>query len=346
MGSNKEIQQSNLVAQSNAISRAIYSCSVEARRLIAMAMEVYEKEKPANHTVSFTASDFWKALGLKPGGKTRRLVKAAIEEAIKTIIKIEYEDYSFEAMPWFIYTLGSTKFVQELKKEMMWDWDKITMRLNPILAERLGALKFVGFTTLELQDVGKLKSLYAIRFYEIARSWMGKAGQDGNRPGEWWFKYSIEELRHVLNVDPKKYKVTNDFRKKVIELPLREIKDSGIGISIDADYEKGRRGRRLADVWFSCKLLKSGERDVTPDTEQREIEWYETNQPEKFEECLDEVIKSDPERDLPWVSEDIKRESKKPDALELIKKKYPEIKPPWLLANKTKKKKTDTLKTS
>jgi plasmid replication initiation protein len=247
----KEIPE--VVKQANEISRAMYDLGPYARKLVAVAMSLMSPEE-GKYTVSFKATEFLDAIGLeyrKQGTKTKDRIKAAVRECLNSHIEIERDNGDWEGYTWF-----TESKLQNFKFEWDWGWDKITMTFNPKLGDIIKAFK-IGYSKINLVDLGKLQSRYAIRFYEMAISLAGFAGQDGNRRGEWYFEMSLDDIRSRFMLEKKRYKVTKDFRVNVIDKPIEEINSSGIGLRITPEYI--RKGKRLIGARFNCRYVKRGE---------------------------------------------------------------------------------------
>jgi len=270
-----KVQETDFVLQPNAISQAMYSLGTNARRLVAMAMSLVPDEEN-DYTVTFSLLDFITTLGLKDGQKTRLALQAAAEECMGNLIKIHKPNDDYELFTWFDYAKLShyvdpaaatgldRKSARKLKQEMLGPskpWDTITMQFNPKLGEAIKQFK-KAYAKISLADLGKLQSRYAIRFYELALSYAGFAGKDGNKPGEWYFKYTVAELRALFQIPNSQYKITGNFRTKIVDLPIAEINQAGIGLEIKANPEK--QGRRLAGFHFNCRFTSRNERNVTP----------------------------------------------------------------------------------
>jgi hypothetical protein len=231
------------------ISRSIYSVSIHARRLIAMASALLP-EKEGDYKVSFNVRDLIGSLGITWGGEQKKYLRAAVEEALGATIKINMPNGDWVGYTWFT-ECRLTNF----RLEVEWGWGTIHMEFNPKLGEALKKLK--GFATLNLMDLGKLQSRYAIRFYEIALSYAGFAGKDGNRRGEWYFDMTLQDIRIRFDISPNKYKLTKDFRVYIIDNSIEEINNARIGLWIEPEYQ--RSGRYLAGVRFKCRWIKRDE---------------------------------------------------------------------------------------
>jgi plasmid replication initiation protein len=162
---------------------------------------------------------------------------------MKSVITVETEKIikgkrKWEKYTWFTYA----KYDEET--------GKATMTFSSELAAVLLEIKRL-YAKINLADVGKLQSKYAIRLFEMAKSYESMAGKDGNESDAWYFERSLNEFRELFGIDSEAYKETRDFRKKVIEEPVKEINQAGIGLEIKSEGIK--RGRNLVALRLNCK---------------------------------------------------------------------------------------------
>jgi plasmid replication initiation protein len=270
------------VIQPNVISQAIYNLNPYARKLIAMAMSLISL-KEGEYTVSFKVADFINSLGMefrKQGNPTKEYIKAAVKECLNSHIEINKPNGDWKGYTWFIESE-----LQDFKSGSTSGWSKITMTFNPKLGEVIQAFKR-AFAKISLADLGKLHSRYALRFYELALSYAGFAGKDGNRSGEWYFDKTLDDLRILFQIDKKKYPKTGDFRTYVIDNPLKEINNARMGLWIEPQYL--REGKRLMGARFMCLWVKGDEAIIgTPMTEEEQlIKEY----PEEFGELFKQEL--------------------------------------------------------
>lgn len=97
------------------------------------------------------------------------------------------------------------------------------------------------FTQYQLKNIIGMKSVYGIRLYEILRCDDNKA-----RGEKYIFKYSIKNLREVLNCESK-YKQIKEFKEKVIEKAIQEINNNS-DLFVSTEYIK--TGRKITDIKF------------------------------------------------------------------------------------------------
>jgi hypothetical protein len=322
------LKKREFVIQPTAISRSIYSASTFARRLMAMAMSLLptEPKEESDYEVSFHVAEFLEALGMEKGGDTGYALHAAVQECCGKIIEIPSLN-AFKCYTWF--TSASLEMPPgeylDMRQGKGWNWDKISFTFNPELAHTIGDFR-KQYSMIDLLDFGKLQSRYAIRIYELALSFQGYAGKGENTEDNWFFIKTIEELRLLFKIEPHKYKVKSDFRKKVIDYPIEEINKAELGIFIETESVK--QGRWLQHIKFHCKWIKKGDPiPVNPATETgKEDDDFIMEHMEEFEKLRAEALKTRQEQpDLPiikarpeWVA--LAAEA---DALETLRKRYP-----------------------
>jgi plasmid replication initiation protein len=118
-----------------------------------------------------------------------------------------------------------------------------------------------GYCELLLSDVAELKSFYAFRWLEMARSYESLAGQKGNKKNEWWFGRSVEEIRELFGIEKDEYKDFAELRRRVIEGPIAEINKSKIGIELTPEYIQDKYDKRVKKgVKIHCRRKQTREK--------------------------------------------------------------------------------------
>ena len=271
------------ILQPNAISRAIYDMSTNARRLIGMAMALIppNAEKPADYRVKFSVSEFEKALGLPKGKKSREIIIAAVRECLDSHIEIFLPNGDWKGWSWFVESCleFELNYIDRIEldhipivkgEDCNYNcWSNIVMEFNYHLGETLKQFKR-AYSEIRLENLGRLQSKYAIRYYEIAQSFAGFAGKDGNPPNTWYFDYSIMEIRTIFSLAKSKYRVVNEFRRNVVDKPIAELNSSDIGLHITVEYV--RRGRKLVGFRFVCRHLANGDAKPANKTTQDDLD--------------------------------------------------------------------------
>ena len=104
------------------------------------------------------------------------------------------------------------------------------------------------FTAYQLRNILGMKSAYSIRIYELMKSYEFRQK----------IEFDLQDLKHKLNVeDVKSYAVYNDFRRKVLDVAVREINElSDLSIS----YKPIKKGNKFVSVVFSIRKKETNAR--------------------------------------------------------------------------------------
>ena len=232
------------VLQHNAISRSAHNFSATAKKLTAMAMALLPPDL-SGLSAAFTFGDFCTALGIPKGGETFSLFKNAVKECMESVIEVEGPPNKKGKKPWVMFHWFQLA-------EFNPDNGVCTMTFDKKLAEFLKELKKL-YSKINLSDLGRLQSRYALRIFEMAMSYASLQGKDGNEDQTWYMERTIPEIRKLFGIKPDEYQENYVFRRKVIEGPIKEINESGIGVEIKTEGIK--KGRSLTGFRFDCKKI-------------------------------------------------------------------------------------------
>lgn len=228
----------NILKIPNNFLRASYKCSATTQRMYFYSIFKYISSDKNQNSVSFSFSDFFSDLNLKDGQKTRTLIKESANEILDMKIVLEDNEKQYEvtnvfqsAKCVFTETTFSFKFTEDMKIF-------------------LDTLKEIGFSLFEINDLGKLKSFYALRYYLVALSFKGFKGKKGNEKNSWFFEYSVEDLRKLFDIQDNEYTQIGPFRNIVVDLPLKELNERNLGIQIVCTPVK--KGRKITGFHFDC----------------------------------------------------------------------------------------------
>jgi plasmid replication initiation protein len=232
------------VLQHNAISRSAHNFSGTAKKLTVMAMALLPTDL-STLSAAFTFAEFCAALSIPKGGETFSLFKEAVKECMESVIEVEGPPNKKGKKPWVMFHWFQLA-------EFNPDTGICTMTFDKKLAEFLKELKWL-YSRISLTDLGRLQSRYALRIYELAISYASLQGKDGNEDHSWYIARTLEELRKMFGIAAGEYKENREFHRKVIEGPIREINNAGIGVEIKSESIK--KGRSLAGIQFNCKKV-------------------------------------------------------------------------------------------
>lgn len=271
VGSIKKVQDLPTESlQPNQISQGLYKCSGMAKKLLAYTIAnlkiiTWKDRKQDEYETIFRTTDFIQALGFqKTGKKQKELIRDALCELQKSYIAIDTGE-KFETFPWVTHSVYAEKE------------KKIAIELNYHLGKALMEIK-KGYTVVELLELGKMQSFYAMRFYEIAKSLIGYAGKNGNKKQEWFFDFNIAELKALFQVTDYEGR-NNNFIKKVVEIPIEEVNKKS---SIHIEIEKIRQGREIDFIRFHCSTNEQLLPITKGDTQEIKDEKKAINDEEKY----------------------------------------------------------------
>ena len=74
-----------------------------------------------------------------------------------------------------------------------------------------------NFTSYFLENIANLNSTYSLRIYELLKQYQQKETLRG------FYKVRIDDLRTILNIDDKKYKLYGHFKDKVLRTAQQEL---------------------------------------------------------------------------------------------------------------------------
>lgn len=284
----------NVIAkQPNEFTNAIFKGTALAYKLILFALyRTVKEQNPINPNkrniyCAFTKNEFCERLGIPIGSKTIDLIKNATDELSESFLTLENsnsendQDVWLRKMPWF------------QRVEVMMN-GSVCLKFNQEIADFFDFK--IGYTALELLEIGNLRSFYAMRYYGFAKSKSGFCGENGNQRNKWWFELTEDEIRKIFEIGSEQYLERRDFVKKVIKNPCEEINEK-TNIKIELEYEKLGVGKykwrficsNKAEEVKKIKNLDSQKEISTKrqiDKENEEIRFYKTKYPEKFSEYL------------------------------------------------------------
>ena len=224
-----EVRTRLVVKSNDLIQKARFQLSLQEQKII---LYLISKIKPDDDDFvhqDFSIIDFCKVCGIDydNGGNYK-----AVKDAIKAL-----SDKSV----WLMLESGAETLVRWVNKA--WINKKsgiIKMRMDDDMKPYLLQLQS-RFTQYELFYTLAMRSQYSIRLYELLKSYEFKK--------KWTF--DIDELKRLLSAE--NYARFPDFKRKVIDISMREINDlSDLNIS----YQVIKTGRKFGKIEFYISLKK------------------------------------------------------------------------------------------
>lgn len=196
-------------------------------------------------TCSFSTKEFCDALGLSDGGQQRIQIETAIDKVFDEKIKLSNEEET-RWFHWFEDALYYHPKSSELEvSDIGVSKDKsILLTFHPgVLAIALN--QTAGYAYIDLQSYGKLKSTYALKWYQIIKSRYNMKGKWGNSYNQWTTEdMTIKDLKEMFNIGINLYEGrTNNLLTKVLKNPIKEINESGFNFTAEIIYKRGQNNR-------------------------------------------------------------------------------------------------------
>lgn len=239
----------DLVVKDNALVQAQFNLSLSEQRLVLLAIVEARNNGTmidANTLISIHASNYAKQFGTD--SKTAyKILKAASEVLEDKKIKfLEKSPKTGKLTPMNVPFLTKAGYEDHSGYIHL----RFSIEVIPLIT-RMG----IKFTSYEIQNIVKLTSGYAIRLYELIIQWRDNKGVTQ--------KYSIEELRSKLGVEPEQYTELYNLKIRVIDLAMKQInKHTDLTVS----YKQHKEGRTIVGLTFIFKFKTPKKlKDVTAD---------------------------------------------------------------------------------
>ncbi len=232
-----------------------YSFDIEKYKPINLLnKKTWKEEMWDDFTCSFTTKEFCDALGLSDGGQQRKQIEIAIDKAFDEKIKLSNENET-RWFPWFVEALYYHPKNSELENTNVGESNdkSISLTFHPgVLAIALNQAS--GYAYIDLQSYGKLKSTYALKWYQIIKSRYNMKSKWGNAYGQWTTEeMTIKDLKDMFNIGLNLYEGrTNNLLTKVLKNPIKEINDSGFNFTAEIVYKRGQNNR-VESFFILCK---------------------------------------------------------------------------------------------
>ena len=242
----------NLIVKDNALIEASHKLSESEQRLVLLAIlkgrEFCDSiEELKDKELIIHAEDYMKAFGVERQSAYESLKKAVLGlfEAkwgyrfvnSKGNIEVAYERFTQSAK--YVENEATVKFM-------------FANSIIPMLVELER-----NFTSYEIEQVANLQSRYAMRLYECLIRF--KASKLLN--------ITLDELRFRFGLLDTEYKVMSDFKKRVLDMAVKDINDN---TDITVSYDQHKQGRTITGFTFKfkqkAKTAKADKAERDPNT--------------------------------------------------------------------------------
>lgn len=308
-----EIVPQTILRQPHEISRMAYCLPTMQRRILQLVMVKIQLDGP-EQPVEMNITEVIKAYEMQDSGQNYNLIRESIVGLMRQVMVIGPPNECV-IYHWVYKAAWSEKR------------DKVLFWVDPDLIPLLTDLQKM-WARIPVFAFGRLQGKYSYRMYEIAMSFSGFKGRGKNSHDGWYVDLEFAEIREMMDIKPHEYKLTTDFKKRVIEGPIREINAAQVGLYIEPDYSPFRRGKCLLGVRLICHEVAGGDprpAKMTP-SEAAEFDLIEAY-PDLYKECLEEA-QNEINADLfGWVKESLRQEAVRGHAIKLMQEKLKDRQP-------------------
>lgn len=212
------------IIKGNPIINAKFDISAIQMKIFLHMIASIDQAKDSIPIIKITVKDFQRLTGINSNNIYAHVEKEAMKMREKRIFfsnnKITFDANLISA---FVYYKDEGYFTLE-----------IPQALHPFLLQ----IK-ENFTVLDIRNILRLDSVYAMRFYEFCKEY--------ERFGK--FRFDVEELKATLGLSAR-YKNYFDFKKKVIEQARKELSQNA---EIYFEFQEIKNGKKVESIEFIIK---------------------------------------------------------------------------------------------
>jgi plasmid replication initiation protein len=225
------MKRNKLISIDNKIIHASYKVTLNELRLILLAFSQINPIDKNNESkiVTISASQYSSWFG---GNKDEvyRDMKEALDLLFKRCLKVICNSYIKTDIRWIDL------------KSVIDSTQSIELRFNPEINDFLRNLRN-GFTSYQLSNVCRMKSVFSIRLYQMLMQW--KSTRE--------ITITVENLRFALDIPLKGYPKFGNIKQKIIDPARLEINDVS---DVIADYLLIKKGKFVHAIKFTFEFKK------------------------------------------------------------------------------------------
>jgi plasmid replication initiation protein len=223
----KNSRENQVIVQHNYLIEARYNLSLQEKRLMYWLASKSKADDENFKEHELPIKEFAKLVDVK-GDHLYKELKLITHKLMDKIITIQsLTDRSFSK----VHMLSGAKYDDKS--------GIIKLSFHPYLKPYMLQLQD-RFTKINLGDILGLRSVHAIRIYEILKQYEFIGTREA----------ALNELRECCGIETGQYKKFNDFKKDVLERAKREINEK---TDIFISYEEVKIARKVTSIRFSIK---------------------------------------------------------------------------------------------
>jgi len=231
--SGKKDPKKYLIRQSNALSFSRHELNSVEKRILYLIVSRIKPDDKDFHDYTFTIKELVE--GLDIGSDNHTFLLDTTEKLMKKVYQIPLEN----SKDLIIAPISSAVHDKDIHT--------ITFRFDPNMKPHYLELK-KNYTQFQLNIVIGLKSVYAQKFYEMAKSIANK--------GDPTVRYSLAEWRYILYIKDEEYKLYADMKRKIFNVAQKELDEK---TDIHIEFKEEKSGHNVNWVWMEVHKIENDE---------------------------------------------------------------------------------------
>ena len=254
---------SQTIRKSNDLIEARYRLGLNEQRLVLLLASEINADDNEFKDYIVRITDFAHMFALESDNAIYSKVEQAADALLGKVIILK-NNQEIEKTVWLSY-------VNYVKGSGI-----VKVRFDKSLKPYLLQLKDYGnYTQYKLNYVINFKSQYSIRLYELLKMEAFKAKNNKFRKD-----FDLKDLRSILGIDKKEYKIFNNFRVRVVEPAIREVSNQTDLEIEDINYLRERN--KVVQIIFFVKIRSPEQKLLLSNQTEQEI----TKQPDALIERM------------------------------------------------------------
>jgi plasmid replication initiation protein len=217
-----------LVYQHNNLIRARYRITLDQKRLIIAALSLCNQEENFPNLITVSAKYYSDLYGIKIDSAYGQ-IKNALDNLYDQSISIVIDDNGTER-------IGKTRWIYTKLTNENSNEGEVSFQFNPDLKEYLFDINN-NFTKYRIRHVLGLKSVYAIRIYELMCQHLEKGS----------FYLWVSDFRKLFELE-NKYKMFSEIKKFILNPAMKELNKKS---NVNIDFTTEKKGRTVKKIIFN-----------------------------------------------------------------------------------------------
>jgi plasmid replication initiation protein len=222
------------VVKANKLVQAGYTLSLVEQRIVLLAIIAKRENQQISSDGMLTihAKNYADAFNVSKQAAQKALAES-VENLFARKVTIEYFDEELnKKIPLTIRWINAMTYLENEAS--------IKMRFNQEIVDEFTRLES-NFTSYMLENIKDLNSAYSIRLYELLMQYKNLEKTP---------IIEITKFRQIMGLGDKEYQGINDFKKRVLELALKQINTQ---TDLTVTYEQIKSGRTITGFIFKMQ---------------------------------------------------------------------------------------------